>query len=255
MVDKERVKNCFRKSVSTYNTNATVQEKICSNFIFELKKYSIKTKKVLEIGCGTGFLTRDFINNFSPTEYLINDIVEENIENIKSIFDKRKFSNWVFLGGDAENINFENNLDLIISTSTFQWFNNFETFINKTYNLLAPGGILAFTTFGPKNLKEIRATTNSGLEYLSIEQINKIVSKNFQVKNIFEENHVLTFSEPIQILKHMKFTGVNGNSNKKWKASDLKTFDYKYRELNNTQTKFELSYNPIYIIAQKTYTS
>ena len=117
MIDKERVKNCFRKSVSTYNTNATVQEKICSNFIFELKKHSIETKRVLEIGCGTGFLTRYFLNNFAPHKYLINDIVEENIESIKSIFEKKNFSNWEFLGGDAENINFSNDsFDMTMTT-------------------------------------------------------------------------------------------------------------------------------------------
>nr|MDA3780364.1 methyltransferase domain-containing protein [Bacteroidales bacterium] len=202
-------------------------------------------------GCGTGFLTHYFLNDFAPTKYFINDIVEENINNIRRICEKENFSNWEFLCGDAENINFENNLDLIISTSTFQWFENFETFIYKAYKLLSPGGILAFTSFGPKNLKEIRANNNSGLNYLSLTQIKEIVSNNFNIKNIFEENHVLTFDEPIQVLKHMKLTGVNGNSNKRWKASDLKTFDYRYRKLNNKQNSFELSYNPIYIIAQK----
>ncbi|MEA3317869.1 MAG: methyltransferase domain-containing protein, partial [Bacteroidota bacterium] len=182
---------------------------------------------------------------------IINDIVEENKNSVRPIFKKHNFSNWQFLPGDAENLNFENNLDLIISTSTFQWFNDFNTFITKAYNSLSPGGTLAFTSFGPNNLKEIRRTTNSGLKYLSTKEIREILLRNFIIKEISEENHTLLFNEPIQILKHMKLTGVNGNSNKRWKPSDLKEFENKYRQINTKNNKFELSYNPIYIIAQK----
>jgi len=66
------IKN-FNSSAKDYEKKATEQKKIAKmlfNIIHKDKKY----KKVLEAGCGTGFLTELLIKNFNPEFLLLNDI-------------------------------------------------------------------------------------------------------------------------------------------------------------------------------------
>jgi len=251
MIDKLKVEKCFRKSIKTYNTNATVQEKICNNVVDLISNYKPTYNNVLEIGCGTGFLTKAFLQKYHPSRYTANDLVEENKKSIENIFNTLPEIDFSFKSGDAETMPFEKNVDLIISSSTVQWFNNLDSFMNKAYDLLLPGGFFVFSTFGTDNLHEIRSTCNSGLNYLSEKEILNIVSEKFSVLQINEEHHYLRFPQPLSVLKHMKLTGVNGNNSKRWSAKDFTAFDKKYRRLCKNQDDVTLTYHPVYVVAVK----
>ncbi|MEA3505082.1 MAG: malonyl-ACP O-methyltransferase BioC [Bacteroidota bacterium] len=249
MVDKIKVENCFRKSIDTYNANATVQEKICSNLMELL--YCPKHDKVLEIGCGTGFLTQAFLQKYSPKKYIANDLVADSKISVKKIFERMPNIDFSFVSGDAEKVEFESSNDLIISASTVQWFDNLPRFLQKAYNLLSPGGVLIFSTFGTDNLNEIRSACNSGLKYFSEKEIYDMVAEKFSVLEIKEEHHYLSFPKPLSVLRHMKLTGVNGNNKKIWQAKDFTEFDKKYRMLSKNQNDVTLTYNPVYVVAIK----
>lgn len=78
MVDKAEVKCRFRRSVESYEDNAYVQKAIV-NRLYELLQdhLSYTPRKVLEIGCGTGLLTRKLLTALSSGQLFINDLVEE----------------------------------------------------------------------------------------------------------------------------------------------------------------------------------
>lgn len=59
----------FNKKFDTYDENAIVQKKVASHLIElikEIKNDKSSFESVLEIGCGTGIFTRDFLNIYSP---------------------------------------------------------------------------------------------------------------------------------------------------------------------------------------------
>lgn len=60
-----------------------------------------------------------------------------------------------FLPCDAETLDFPQGTDLITSCSTLQWFADTERFFARCHHFLSDGGILAFSTFGKKNMREI----------------------------------------------------------------------------------------------------
>ena len=61
--------------------------------------------------------------------------------------------------------------DLITSCSTLQWFADTERFFTRCHRFLSDGGILAFSTFGKRNMQEIHTLTGHGLEYFSLEEL------------------------------------------------------------------------------------
>ena len=209
--------------------------------------YPIPEKnRILEIGCGTGFLTRKLAKKYSPDFFMINDLCIEMEPYISDIQNK-----FVFIPGDAEKIVFSETYDLIASSSAIQWFTDLETFLRKIEKNLASGGVIAFSTFGINNLQEIKTITNCGLKYENVEYLNSLFSRYFDSVEITEEIISLVFPSPRDVLRHLKSTGVNGIMQEHWNKSKLSRFEYDYRELYTTEKGVSLTYHPIYITGRK----
>lgn len=226
----------FNNNLSKYNSNADIQKQIARKLIELLYKIRKNFDNILEIGCGTGFLTGEIFNNFKYDNLYLNDIVETSKNYVEKYSDN-------FFCGDAEKIIFPENLDLIISSSVFQWLNDFENFSIKTKNSLNTGGIFAFSMFINNNFREIREKLNISLHYLSNDEIIEILKKDYKILIFEEKIEVLNFKNSIDILRHIEKTGVN--IIKKEKLTKNRIYDFINSNILN------LTYNYNFIIAEK----
>jgi ubiquinone/menaquinone biosynthesis C-methylase UbiE len=96
---------------------------------------------VLDIGCGTGFLSLKFLQKADCLIYGI-DNSSEMLEIFKSKIEKFDLSEKISLElGDAENLDFGNKkFDIIASTVTLHHVENKYPIIKKIYELLKPDG-------------------------------------------------------------------------------------------------------------------
>lgn len=245
-INKNQVQKGFVKSIETYRKHAIVQEAIASRLINELLRQPVtKFSKVLEIGCGPAVLTEKYFQYFDSDTYYANDIVEEYASILKDINPSIHF-----FPGDIESLSLPNALDLVISSSTFQWFNNLDQFLNKIHQVLNPDGYLVFSTFGPDNYREIREVNGKGLNYLSFGKHEKLLSDKFEIIWSDRENITRYFENPLSVLSHMKQTGVNGIPGKAWTKSDLRKFEEDYQDLFGMDLGVPLTYQPLYFIAK-----
>lgn len=255
-MNKDVIRSRFQKSIKTYKQNALVQKQVCGNLCDKLNTLNLtKVDTVFEIACGTGFLTQRVLDFIQPSSYFINDLVKEVEHEIKPLFKGLKNCTSEFMPGDAENISYPTNMDMIISASAFQWFENLDLVFSKINKSLKKGGVLAFSSFGPDNYKEIRSILNKGLEYTNLPVMIDMLSNDFEILYSCEYEHKMYFDTAIDVLRHIKLTGVNGNAdneNKSWGRNQLRDFTDKYKssflEDNNMMA---LTYNPIIIIAKK----
>ncbi|WIF95520.1 malonyl-ACP O-methyltransferase BioC [Caminicella sporogenes] len=167
MIDKEKLKRRFSRNVKNYNKYANVQKKMGDNLINHIKNDNLHIKKILEIGCGTGYLTKKLINNFSSAKITAVDIAPGMIEYVKFNI---KYNNVNFICGDIEEIDLNDKYDLIISNATFQWFNYLEKTIDKLIGLLNINGILCFSTFGKNTFKELGEAFNKAKNILKVSE-------------------------------------------------------------------------------------
>ena len=161
-INTKSIKSRFEKSMDKYDENAVVQNDMATILIDELIKISNKFESILELGSGTGLLTRQIKEKLNFKNYTANDIVEKSKNYIEKII-----PNAEFIHGNSLKINTHNNFDLIISNAMFQWFSNLEDILVKCKKELKEDGILAFSTFGKDNFKEIRDLSGVSLKYLS----------------------------------------------------------------------------------------
>lgn len=170
MINKQQVKLHFSKNASTYDEYAHVQKKmrnILIEFMLQNNKDTHKVKNILEIGCGTGYLTYALTELFPSAHITAVDIAPGMIAEINPKF---KTNSVDFICGDIEEMNLDNNYDIIISNATFQWFNHMLITIKKLYTALNAKGMLCFSTFGKYTFHELTECFNKTKQVMSIKE-------------------------------------------------------------------------------------
>lgn len=235
-MNKDLIHSRFAKHLKDYKDNAKIQKIMAEKLISfcSQKEY----KNILEIGCGTGFLTEQAVKNLKFENYTAIDIVEDCEPFIKKIDERISF-----ICEDIEKYN--NTLydqDLIIANASLQWTENFIETVNNLVKHLNKGGELIFSTFGKENFREFFYIMGTSLEYYSETELKQIFSDAIIYP---PEIHIMSFNEPKDVLKHLKLTGVNAIENTVWTKKDLKRFEQEYSSICGN--KITLTYNPLYL--------
>ena len=201
---KQRIAQHFAQA-TRYDHHANIQQLVC-NLLLAKIAYS-HYDSVLEIGAGTGQMTRLLAENIQSNHWIINELSKRQSAILQSISPSAKI-----VIGDAETINLGNNYSLVISANAVQWFDNPLLFINQSYQRLQSGGQLLFNTFTPNNFSQIKSLTGQGLHYPTVNAWRLALEKSgFEQIGLSTHRFDLTFSNPYDVLKHMKLTGVSTN--------------------------------------------
>lgn len=214
----------FGKNFSTYDENAIIQKKVAENLTnFISKKFNNqKFDKVIELGCGTGIFTREFLKKFEINEIDLNDCF-----NTRDYFKEINYKNFIC---DDMNEAIVKNYDIVISSSSFQWIEDLEKLIES---ISKKSEKLAFSIYIDGNLKEITEHFGVGLKYKKIEDILIILKKYFKNIEYYSEEKTLNFSSPIEALRHLKRTGVTIKN---------RTLIYDIKSYKNTLLTYNMAY-------------
>ncbi len=250
MIDKQRVRQTFQRAAASYEEQAMIQHRVADHLLSLLDRHRRKEiHRVLEIGCCTGLLTRKLAARYDDIlDLVLNDLVESfavqagNLPGIPAIS---------FLAGDIETMELSGSFDLIISSSTFHWINDLEGLLQKLADHLVPGGTLAFSIYGPDNLKEIRSLTGIGLDYFSLQEVQTMVEKYFSLDQSDQQLEAFHFSSPMAVLDHLRKTGVNAISRAPWTPRRMQQFQDDYRTKFSDEQGVCLSYHPLYFVVHR----
>ena len=250
MIDKELIRRRFGKALESYRQHATVQGRVNERLIALLKDNAGQSRfnRALEIGCGPGGLAKRLLDEFAVGELHLNDICGEWEEVLRSELGDLFHA---FYGCDGEAFPFQGRFDLLLSASTVQWFHRPERFFVAAAAHQSKDDVLLFSMFGSENFNEIRTVTGIGLAYPEAEQLKKWLKNDYDVRVYEEELISLHFNSPIEVLRHMKNTGVTATGTAFWGKKDLEAFCSRYNALFVEDGEVRLTYHPIYIYAIK----
>lgn len=246
----ERIITRFSRALDSYDQHADAQQQICRKLTGLLSRYtSMHFRRALEIGCGTGGFTRNLKDSCVIDEWYLNDLCEGCHDKIAELFPGQSTD---FIPGNAEEIDFPGRFDLIASASAFQWMKEPRLLLHKLAERLTPNGILAFNTFAPGNLAEIKQLTGAGLNYPPTNRLTEWLEEDFHLLHLREEDIILTFDTPLDVLRHLKNTGVTATGDGQWTRGKQTRFCHDYQQLFHTNNnKVTLTYRPLYVLAVK----
>lgn len=212
----------FESKFNVYDKNAIVQKLVAKDLI-TLVRVSSSSKtydNALEIGCGTGIFTRLFAYQYNPKSLILNDLCDT-----KKYLTDIEYTK--FIQADIESLSIPH-MDIIVSSSVFQWIKDFEKLIAS---LSKNSRELAFSLYIKDNLLEIKEHFNVSLPYMTFNEIICTLQKYYKRVVGFENEYKQEFKTPLEVLKHLKNTGVTGFS----KVNDIK----KIRSFNKTSLTYK----------------
>ena len=251
-LDKEKIARSFLRGKATYDQHARVQQKVGRRLIDMLGGYpAMHFDRVLEIGCCTGAMTEMFLADHAAGRLYLNDLVPEFYEIVRERFADQVHTTIEPLFGDIEKLDLPSDLDLVLSSSTFQWLGELSGFFVKIANALRANGYLAFTLFGPGTLTEFRQLTGVGLSYTALGDFLDLLEKQFVLEFVDTERHRLFFTSPREVLRHLQATGVGGVGGFRWTGKKLRDFEEAYTWRFGTAAGIPVTYVTSYVIASR----
>lgn len=153
---KFKIISAFDDASPHYETAAGLQRDVAGKLAKRIDRLNInEPPKVLEIGCGTGFLTKSLMPIVPDARWLISDIAPGMVEHCRASLPHEPHATFLVMDGESPSI--EGGFDLICASLVFQWFEDLEQSIVQLAKMLRPGGHLAFATLVRGTFHEWRA--------------------------------------------------------------------------------------------------
>ena len=155
IIEKNQVKHAFSKASTSYDQAAQLQRQIAQTFLALIDRADLHGI-IVDLGCGTGFLTEILLQQPAVYEQLIAvDIALPMLKTTRQKFAAQE--KLTYLCADAEALPFaDNSIDGIASNLALQWCDGSVGVFNNLARVLKPNGWLSFTTFGTQTLHELK---------------------------------------------------------------------------------------------------
>ena len=250
--DKELVRERFVRSLAGYDGEAAVQREMAAGLVEDILSHGGEGFDcVLEIGCGTGLLSRQLARRLRIRKIVVNDLVAACGPRAESAVKQMAGAAFTFHPGDIEKLDLPPAaFDLVASNAVFHWLDDPAGLLERLADTLREGGLLAFTTFGPDNLREVAAVGGKGLCYRSIDEVAALVERHYRILQCRESHAVLRFFSPRRVLEHLRRTGANGLERAGWTRGVLRAFEGEYRERFGEGDEVTLTYHPMFFVAR-----
>lgn len=253
VIDKEYVAQRFEDAATSYEDEAELQCQVASRLWTLTHKHLLPHHPIdlLEIGCGTGLLTKKYIGDIDINTLELWDIAPQNL------------SLCAAHGSDGINLRFkqcdaelelvgvdEESLDLIISSSTVQWFHSPARFLRNAARALRRGGILAFSTYGSGMCRELRQCGIPIRDYPGENATAWHSIPSFENIHTGSEMLVRRFDSPQEVFRHLRQSGVNALRRQPLSPVAMRHAITCYPI--DAEGKAPLTFNPLYFIYRKT---
>jgi malonyl-CoA O-methyltransferase len=162
-LDKRAVKRSFERAAERYDAAAILQREVCGRMLERLEYIKLGPGAILDAGSGTGNAIPGLMARYPGTPIVALDLAVAMLERTRG---RLKWWQSVpglrpplhAVAGDIERLPLADaSVGLVWSNLALQWMNDLPATFREMHRVLAPGGLLMFSTFGPDTLKELRA--------------------------------------------------------------------------------------------------
>jgi malonyl-CoA O-methyltransferase len=161
-LDKQLARRSFERAAATYDAAAVLQNEVCRRMQARLDYIRIDPALILDAGSGTGNALPGLLARYPRSRVVALDLA---LAMARRSLARRPWWKGLLGGhrlaavcGDIERLPFATGCaGMVWSNLALQWMTEPKRAFSEMYRVLAPGGLLLFSSFGPDTLKELRA--------------------------------------------------------------------------------------------------
>jgi malonyl-CoA O-methyltransferase len=211
-LDTARVRRSFNRAATSYDAAAVLHAEVRDNLLTRLNLMALTPRVVVDAGAGTGHGTRALKNRYPKALVVALDLAPRMLQSA------HRQQSWLRpfarVCADAQRLPFaDGSVDLILSNLMLQWCDPDAVFA-EFRRVLAPQGLLSFTTLGPDTLRELRgawAEVDSRThvnQFIDMHDLgDALVRGGFASPVLDVERYTLTYSDLRRIAADLKAVG------------------------------------------------
>lgn len=251
----------FGQSAGNYHKHAEIQKEVAQRLIASLKPWRdiLPPGPILEIGCGTGFVTEGLIELYPKREKIITDLSPEMVNFCKNRFDSAE--NISFKELDAEKIQTdEPTYSLSVSGFAAQWFIDSALTLGRILEVTKPGGLMLASFPGNESFPEWKQYCQDlGIPYTgnelpdTEEMVVKMSTGPVQV-DYYEDTVTQRFPSAKDFFRHLKIIGAGTHRDgRKLSSSEMKMLINHWDSKNKGD--ITISYHVVFLAVKRDHTS
>ncbi|MGB6604377.1 MAG: malonyl-ACP O-methyltransferase BioC [Steroidobacteraceae bacterium] len=154
-LDVARLRTAFDRASAGYEAAATLQARVSAELLERLGELALNPRVVLDLGAGTGRVTRQLKRRYRGALVIALDIAPGMLREARR--HQPLWRRFARVCGDARQLPLADaSVDLVFSSLMLQWCEPLDAALVEVRRVLTPGGFFAFSTFGPDTLHELR---------------------------------------------------------------------------------------------------
>jgi malonyl-CoA O-methyltransferase len=216
VLDQARVRRAFDRAASTYDAAAVLHADVRDNLLGRLDWTKVVPKVVLDLGAGTGHGSRALKRRYPKALVVAIDTSQ------RMLAEAGRRQTWLRrfgrLHADAERLPLaDGSVDLVFSNLLLEWCDPDAVF-RECRRVLAPQGLLCFSTFGPDTLRELRSAWQQVDSHPHVHQFidmhdlgDALVRAGFAAPVLDVERYTLRYTDLRHVAWDLKATG-SGNA-------------------------------------------
>jgi malonyl-CoA O-methyltransferase len=166
-LDRQQARRAFERAADSYDAAAALQQEIGSRLLERMDMVRLQPGRILDLGAGTGFFSDALQRRYPDAGVLAFDLALNMLRRTRGRgLDAGRLQ---CVCGDGERLPFaDDSFDFIFSNLMLQWCLDLEPVFTELRRVLAPGGLMMFTTFGPDTLQELRESWSAADGYTHV---------------------------------------------------------------------------------------
>jgi malonyl-CoA O-methyltransferase len=260
---KQGIRRNFARRAWSYDRHAGMQRLMAHGLIAVTREGLGRARRILEIGCGTGYLTQLLRQANQEARLVALDLDASPVKTARRRLGPDAGVEWLVADGETP---FRGEYDLIIANATFQWFTRPADTMAAYYRSLATGGILAFSTLGPGTFQELAGALTQAARSLKFATAPRIPAQDFGDQATwshllsragFHQVHMsremvtTTFPSVREFLKALQATGATNPRPSPFSPRLLTSMIAAYQAIYGKNGAIPVSYEMIWALARK----
>ena len=250
----------FSAAAGTYDNHAGVQARVASQ-LTALLGTDRPVGSILEVGCGTGLLTKKLARIFPSAQICATDISSKMIFNAQKHFRSKKSILWI--AGDFREVLDLGRFDLIVSSSALHWITPLEKTFRKISSHLKKNGLLVFGIMLKGTLAELHEARRNTVPAKAVQKelppekevLNALKAARLQIVRKQRATYRDFFRSGAHCLKSLHEQGVTGGPFSSGRTpltrSELTELVSYYDKNYKCVDGVYATYNVLYIVAEK----